>query len=122
MKKHYLAAGVFLVLLILAGFGLREFLRDRAAILQTPNKNIASPTLPIRAMNPAAAAPIGNNAVSKSLFHRPDLWWQQPIAEEPFARFHDWVERYIAAPLADKATLEADGIYLSKERRQALAA
>jgi len=121
MKRPRLQAGVLLVLLIVAGFGLREFSKDRSPLLQTANKRVARSTTLFRAGNPAvAAAPSSNIAVSNILFRTAAIWWQQPIAEEPFARFHDWAERYVAAPLADKAALETEGIYLSKERRQAL--
>jgi len=123
MKKPRLQAGVLLVLLILAGFGLREFLKGRTPLPQTENKHVARSTALIRAENPAvAAAPSANIVVSNTLFRTANTWWQQPIAEEAFARFHDWAERYAGAPPSDKATLESEGISLSKERRLALAA
>jgi hypothetical protein len=42
------------------------------------------------------------------------------VAEEVFAQFHDWAENYIRVPDAQKTTLEAQGIVLAQDRRDAL--
>jgi hypothetical protein len=43
------------------------------------------------------------------LFETGDVRWRQPIFEEPFAKFHDWAERYVAASASEKVAAEAEG-------------
>ena len=59
---------------------------------------------------------------AKTLLPNSDLLWAKPIPEEPFARFHDWAEKFAAASPETRAGLEPEGIVLAKERREALAA
>jgi hypothetical protein len=57
---------------------------------------------------------------ANSLFQTADIRWTQPIFEEPFAKFHDWAERYIAASAQEKLSAEAEGVELSRLRRTAM--
>jgi hypothetical protein len=57
---------------------------------------------------------------SHRLFRTAEVLWNQPGAEEAFARFHDWAENYIRVADAQKPTLEAEGIGLAQNRRDAL--
>ncbi len=47
--------------------------------------------------------------------------WTQPIFEEPFAKFHDWAERYLAGSAIEKLSLETEGVKLGRARRKAMA-
>jgi hypothetical protein len=51
---------------------------------------------------------------------RQDLRWSQPIPEPLFARFAEWVEDYRHAGAAQKVILEAEGIVIARERRNAM--
>lgn len=63
----------------------------------------------------ASAIPTTN-----SLFLTASQHWQHPIAEEPFAVFHDWTERYLAAATSEQAGMIAEGVTLAQVRRAAL--
>jgi hypothetical protein len=67
----------------------------------------------------AAKAEAIHSAASNSL-PRLDLQWQEPVPELEFARFAEWTRRYLAANPADRKSMEADGVRLAQERRDAL--
>jgi len=60
-------------------------------------------------------------AATNKLFITANLLWHRPIAEEAFARFHDWAEQYVLAAASEKSVLEAEGVELARARREALA-
>ena len=54
---------------------------------------------------------------TNKLFSTAETFWSQPIAESPFAAFHDWAEKYVNASSTEKPALEAEGLQLARERR-----
>jgi len=79
----------------------------------TPRAGIALEKVP-----PLASAILTTNSLFLTASHH----WQQPIAEEPFAVFHDWAERYLAAATFEQAGMIAEGVTLAQARRAALKA
>ena len=77
--------------------------------------NPASPVLRVEPETVPQAFP-GETPV----FETAEARWQKPIAEEPFARFHDWANAYLAASPEKRSLLEEQGLELARERRVAL--
>jgi hypothetical protein len=67
-----------------------------------------------------AEVPDGSEIRTNALFQTAAELWQKPIAEEAFARFHDWAEKYAKSTQAEKAALGNEGIELATARRAAL--
>jgi len=91
--------------------------------------NSPAPAPAVEASSPTSAAgmtpeekvtPVSASAPTNSLFQTASLRWQQPIAEEPFAAFHDWAERYLSASASERAGMLAEGVTLAQARRAAL--
>ncbi len=123
MKRNnafkFAALATAAIILLLAGIFL--FRSEPAATAQP-----VAAAKSVRATNASVAhqqSPVVEpTAAAQGIFLTPDVLWQKPITEETFARFHDWAERYRAAGVAERATLEAEGVDLAKARRKELAA
>lgn len=59
-------------------------------------------------------------ALTNKLFRTAEVLWREPVAEDSFARFKDWTQRYLAADSANRPGLVAEGIELTAARREAL--
>jgi uncharacterized repeat protein (TIGR02543 family) len=59
-------------------------------------------------------------AQTNHLFRTTEALWREPVAEEAFARFKDWTERYLATDPASRAGLVPEGVELAGARRAAL--
>ncbi len=59
-------------------------------------------------------------AQTNHLFRTTEALWREPVAEEAFARFKDWTQRYLAADPASRAGLVPEGVELAGARRAAL--
>src|SRR5580765_1632172 len=100
------------ILLSLAVCGLA------AIALFLPRKPVASDT---SALAPSVVLPQANvkevpaarpdyltlAAKTNALFRTPEILWSEPVAEEAFARFKDWADRYLQATAAEKPALVA---------------
>src|SRR5215204_6859553 len=116
-------AAVICALILLVGLAVWSLQRT-----SPPVKNTLSPIRVTR----AAPAPVlldvqksVENAPLASvktnpLFITAETRWEQPIAEEAFARFHDWADRYLEAPVENRAGLETEGLELARSRRAVL--
>src|SRR5262245_17376819 len=62
------------------------------------------------------------NVVASNSLPRLDLQWNEPVQEPEFARFAEWTRRYLAADVTDRRSMEAEGIRLAQQRRDALRA
>src|SRR4051812_37753958 len=107
---------VVLLCLVFAGFYARSLLRRHSASAKSQPH---SPTLALNARAKALPASPSSSPTQPSLSHAeinpklfqiPSALWNKPIPEEPFARFHDWAEKFQAADLSLKPTLESEGI------------
>src|SRR2546426_8752047 len=129
MKRgSFLSTAAVLLGLILAGFaGKSLFWASLAG--GTARLRVSPPAISARATaaSPAsgalavAAAEAGVPATNK-LFLTSDRLWDQPVPEEPFARLHDWAEKFLTTSPQTRPALETEGIELAKARRQAMAA
>ena len=59
-------------------------------------------------------------AQTNRLFRTTEALWREPVAEEAFARFKDWTQRYLATDPASRAGLVQESVELAGARRAAL--
>ncbi len=83
--------------------------------LSAPPQSLVTPPihLPPLEQQPASDRP-------RRLRTSTETFWSVPVAERTFAEFQDWTRRYLAAPIAERAELESQGIRLAKHRREDL--
>jgi hypothetical protein len=90
-------------------------------VLARPADAESLPTAPSRAVQqPVVAKADAVNAITSNSLPRLDLQWKEPAPEPEFARFAEWTRRYLAADRTERKSLEAEGIRLAQERRDAL--
>ncbi|MBP9902790.1 MAG: immunoglobulin domain-containing protein [Verrucomicrobia bacterium] len=108
--------------LAVLGLILRSDLRTESASVTAPAVTaIPPPSQPSFAVERrAASAPV--SAPTNALFRTASQHWRQPIAEEAFAVFHDWTERYRVASAVERAGMVTEGVALAGARRVALKA
>src|SRR5437899_9827555 len=123
LRTAHLAAIAIVLILATGFFCLDKTERDVAAPATVPAPAMSgfAPSQPAVTPTLAASTSPAPTPPTNRLFLTADRRWQQPLAEEAFARFHDWAERYIAADASAKVALEAEGIALAETRREALA-
>jgi len=61
-----------------------------------------------------------DQALTNKLFRTAEALWREPVAEEAFARFKDWTQRYLSTDAVSRAGLVAEGVELANARRDAL--
>src|SRR5436309_1978136 len=129
--KHRLILRALSVLILsfILGLGLKSLFRGSESQTARREVGAAKAVSPIRmASEPNAPGPVVTGAapseissISNKFFATAESFWEQPILEEPFARFHDWAEQYLHAGNGNKSGLETEGLELVSARRQALA-
>ncbi len=106
--------------LALLGFLLRSEIKTTSTPRLAPvvgvTPSFSQADIPAEAGTPSALVSAPTNA----LFRTASYNWQQPIAEETFAVFHDWTGRYLAASASEQAGMIAEGVALAQARRGAL--
>src|SRR6266478_8736547 len=128
-KRLFLGALSALIFAVLVGLGPKALFRDPESQVSGAGGRAAKTLSQVRTetgtntprQTATAAAPAELSSVSNKLFATAELSWDQPIVEEPFARFHDWAAQYVHAQGANKLDLEAEGLWLVRARRKALA-
>lgn len=75
------------------------------------------------AMPSEAAGPNGTAAPAETdtLPARRRDAWRLPVSEPEFAAFREWTERWLAADVAGRTSLENEGVRLAAQRRRAMA-
>src|SRR2546425_921121 len=69
------------------------------------------------APRPQVASPLfAALAQTNHLFRTTEALWREPVAEEAFARFKDWTQRYLATDPASRAGLVPEGVELAGAR------
>src|SRR2546423_15570902 len=128
-RSVLIVSSVFLVVFF-AAFGLRSLFRRSDSQTSRQGVGTVSPVsqpgvalernAPRPTTTPATSVPPDLSLSTNGLFATAESFWDQPIAEEPFARFHDWVEQYQSAQREVKVRLESEGMELVGARRASL--
>src|SRR5580765_2172748 len=114
--------GTFVVLvgLVVAGLAAKNLFRGHSAAAKSQNPSTAG-TVSVRAKAAQTVAatridPADSQAteLTNKLFRSTGSAWDKPIAEEAFASFHDWAEKFLATDPSRKVSLEEEGIELAK--------
>ena len=128
MKRGLFWGTGVVLLIVFAGLAGRSLYR-RGSAATNSGSHVFSPVIAARAKAPKPAsttppisAPERETFASNKLFVTAETLWAKPIPEEPFARFHDWAEKFAATRPETRPALESEGIELAKTRRQSLAA
>ncbi len=93
---------------------------------QSIKSSVQASPAKIEALSQAAAQTRGASprfaalAQTNPLFRTTESLWRKPVAEEAFARFKDWTQRYLATDPASRAGLVPEGVELAGARRAAL--
>ena len=106
--------------LALLGLLLRSEIKTTSAPRLAPVVGVTPLSSQVGIPAEGKASPARVSAPTNTLFRTASYYWQQPIAEEPFAIFHDWTERYLAASASDQAGMVAGGVAFAQARRVAL--
>lgn len=119
MKAAFLKAvtlGIAAVVLFLGITFLFQGKPTNHPIVKPPEQaKTALPRRPLRTQTPSMM--VVRDMVTNGIFATPAVFWQKPVAEEVFAKFHDWTDRYHSASASEKVALETEGVELANERR-----